>query len=578
MSASHEQSGDQNETAWVDRRRSRERRQSTARVLLGTVLVVAVLYVGRKFFMPLALAFLFAFLLRPLVARLERFLPRVVSVFLALALAIGMLGLGAWALYGQSVALAHEVSQYSENLEKKLSILKLSQDEGFAALERTLQRITRSATAEDDPDLKVRVVRGDSLAERYERIAPTAEGVATGFLVVFLVFFLLMDREKIRDRVLRIAGRAHLTVTTQAIGEMTERISRYLLTLLALNVSFGILIGLGLFLMGVPHALLWGVLAALLRFVPYIGAVLSAGLPTFLAAAVFPGWLIPLGVLAMFVIADQLLAGLVEPSVIGHSVGVSPVALLTAAIFWGWLWGPVGLLLAVPITVCLTAGGEFIPGLRIFTILFADEAPLENYLSFYNRLLLRDRVGAWTMAERHAAHHSMEDTFIHLFIPTLAFATDELQRRRITRTQDNFIRDTIRELVVRIGDRYADNSNGSGRRFVASPVGGQRLAFSLLMLAQILRAQGDTVDTVTECDAEELVQYIHETKPDSLLISCSRESDLADGLKMIETARTSFPAMTILAGGSAFASNSEAAMQAGATAVATSLEEARRKL
>lgn len=566
------------DAAWVDRRRANERRQSTARVLLGSVIVVAVLYVGRKFFIPLSLAFLFAFLLRPLVAVLERFLPRVVSVVLALSLTVGILGLGAWALYGQSVALAHEVTAYSGNLERKLAIFKRSPDGAFAALERTLQRITESAESENNPDLKVRVVEGTSLGERYERIAPTAEGVATGFLVVFLVFFLLLDREQIRDRTLRIAGRAHLTVTTQAIGEMTERISRYLLTLLALNLSFGVLISVGLMLLGVPHWPLWGVLAALLRFVPYIGAVLSAGLPTFLALAVFDGWLIPLAVLALFVIADQLLAGLVEPSVIGHSVGVSPIALLIAAIFWGWLWGPVGLLLAVPIMVCLTAGGEYIPALRIFTLLFADEAPLENYLSFYNRLLLRDRVGAWAMAERHAAQYSMEDTFTHLFVPTLAFSTDELNRKRITRPQDNFIKDTVRELVMRIGDRYADNSNGGGRRYVASSVAGQRLSFSMLMLAQVLRSGGDTVDIVTECDAAELAEYVKEVRPAGLILSCSRPADLEAGISVLRHIRKEFPTLPILTGGGGFVSNGEKVLQAGATSVAASLEDARSKL
>lgn len=564
---------------FVDRRsEAHNRRQSTARVLLGSLIVVAVLYLARQFFIPLALAVLFAFLLRPMVARLERFLPRVVSVLAALAITLTILGAGAWALYGQSVSLAHEVASYSGNLEQKLSIFRSSPDGPFAALERTLQRITESAETDSGPDLKVTVVEGNTLGERYARLAPSIEAVATAFLVVFLVFFLLMDREQIRDRVLRVAGRAHLTVTTQAIGETTERISRYLLTILALNVSFGILIGIGLFLMGVPHALLWGVLAAVLRFVPYIGAVLSAALPTFLALAVSPGWLLPLGVMALFLIADQILAGLVEPAVVGHRVGVSPIALLLAAIFWGWLWGPVGLLLATPITVVLTASGEFIPGLRIFTILFADEAPLENYLSFYNRLLLRDRVGAWRLAERYAEQQSMQDAFVDLFIPTLAFSTDEMQRRRITRAQDNFIKDTIRELIIRIGDRWADNADGSGRRFVASGTNAQRLSFSMLMLSQLLRSQGDSVDNVSDVTGEELGDYVDEVVPVALLLSCTRPADLEAGLRTVQYIRERFPRLEIIVGGSGFATGSQAAMDAGASLVVSSLDEALSRL
>lgn len=564
--------------AFIDRREARDRRQSTARVLLGTLIVVVVLYVARAFFIPLALAFLFAFLLRPLVARIERMVPRTLAVLFALGLTLALIVVGAWALYGQAVELAQEVTAYSGNLERKLSIFKQSPDGALAALERTLQRIADSGGTTDGPDLKVSVVEGNTLAERYERFAPTIEFVASSFFVVFLVFFLLMDREQIRDRVLRIAGRAHLTVTTQAIGETTERISRYLVTLLAINLSFGVLIGVGLLLMGVPHWFLWGVLAAILRFVPYIGAVLSAGLPTFLSLAYFEGWLVPLGVLALFVIADQVLAGIVEPAVIGHSVGVSPIALLLAAIFWGFLWGPVGLLLATPITVSLVAGGEFIPGLRIFTILFADEAPLENYLSLYNRLLLRDRVGSWTFAERYADRQSMKELFVDIFVPTVAFSTDELKRGRISRAQDNFIKDTIRELVIRIGDRWADNADRSGRLFVASGTCGQRLSFSMLMLAQLLRAEGDTVDTVNDVQPEELADYVGESNAMAILLSCSRAEDVESGLETIALLRERFPSTEIVVGGTGFATSAHAAMEAGATFVASSLDDAYRRL
>src|SRR5207247_4214050 len=183
-----------------------------------------------------------------------------------------------------------------------------------------------------------------------------------------LVFFLLKEREQMRDKLLRLAGRAHLTVTTQAIGETSARISRYLLTFALLNIGFGTLIGMGLFFLGVPHAPLWGVIAGMLRFVPYVGAILSASLPTFLSLAVFPNWYIPLAVLGLFVLIDQLIGGFVEPIVVGHSVGVSPIALLVSAIFWGWLWGPVGLLLAETISVCIIFGGVFLLAVGVFIV------------------------------------------------------------------------------------------------------------------------------------------------------------------------------------------------------------------
>ncbi|HEX6160685.1 MAG TPA: AI-2E family transporter, partial [Thermoanaerobaculia bacterium] len=341
-----------------DKRGTTDRRQSNTRILLGTVIVVAVLHLGRPVIVPVALAILFAFLLTPIVGYLERtFLRRTGAIVLSLGLTAVALGFGGWWLYAQFNAVAKELAGTTRNVEEKLRFLRNTAGGGLLeAFERTVQRVVEVREPET-ADLKVRVLpERKTIAERYEEVAPTAEAVAAIFLVVVVVFFFLRDRESLRDKLLRMAGRAHLTVTTQAIGETSQRISRYLLTIAALNVGFGLLIGLGLWLLRVPHAGLWGVLAGLLRFVPYIGAVLSAAGPTFLAFAVFPNWYTALAVLGLFIFSDQLIGGFIEPIVVGHRVGVSPIALLLAAIFWGWLWGPVGLLLATPITVCLTVG------------------------------------------------------------------------------------------------------------------------------------------------------------------------------------------------------------------------------
>ncbi|MEO8035619.1 MAG: AI-2E family transporter, partial [Acidobacteriota bacterium] len=387
-------------------KRAEDRRQSHTRILSVSVVVIGVLYLAKPVVVPVALAILFAFLLTPIVAVLERtFLRRAGAVVLALGLVVTGLATGGWWLYQQFNGVAREfaVAATSGRIEEKLKFLRHNSGGTLAVVERTLQRVADSTEKVEQADLKVRVIpEKRNLADRYKILAPTAELIASCFLVIVLVFFLMQDREQLRDKMLRLAGRAHLTVTTQAIGETSERISRYLLTIALLNIGFGLLIGVGLALLGVPHAPLWGVCAGLLRFVPYVGAVLSAALPTFLSFAVFPNWYIPLAVLGLFVLTDQLIGGFIEPIVVGHRVGVSPIALLVSAIFWGWLWGPVGLLLATPISVCLTVGGEFIPALRIFSIMFGTEDPLEGYLSFYNRLLLRDRTGAISIADRHA--------------------------------------------------------------------------------------------------------------------------------------------------------------------------------
>jgi predicted PurR-regulated permease PerM len=565
-------------TAPLADKRIQERRQSTARTFAATLVVMAVLYVARQVFIPIALAILFAFLLTPIVALLERsFLRRTGATLVALSLAVSIIGLGGWWIYQQVNSLAKEIAAAatSGNIEKKLRFLRHSPGGTLAVVERTLQKVTESTEKVERPDLKVRVVPDKkSIAERYRDIAPTVEFVAFPFLVVVLVFFLLQDREQLRDKMLRLAGRAHLTVTTQAIGETSQRISRYLLTISLINIGYGTLIGVGLFLLDVPHAALWGVVSGLMRFVPYVGAVLSASLPTFLAFAIFPQWYTALGVLGLYVLTDQLLGGVIEPLVVGHRVGVSPIALLISAIFWGWLWGPVGLLLATPISVCLTVGGEFIPALRVFSIMFGTEDPLEGYLSFYNRLLLRDRTGAIAIADRHAEDESMDEIFNNLFIPTLTFAAEELERKRITTANDHFIKDVTRELIIRLGDRNAGVMDPP-RHLVAVSVAGERLSLGTLMLTQVLRAEGFTVDYFTELPEEELVAFVKEVNPEALLTSCSNPSHIEQGLALLSLLAETFPDLTIVAGGSGFASDLQQTLASGATHVPTTLQEAK---
>src|SRR5437762_2687421 len=560
-------------------KRAQDRRQSNLRVLFLTIVVIAVLYLAKPVVVPLALAILFAFLLTPIVSVLERsFLRRVGAIVLSLGLATTILGLGGWWIYQQFNLVAREVADAvaSGKIEQKLRFLKKTTGGTLAVVERTLQRVTeQTADRSERPDLKVRVVNDQrNIAQRYKAFAPTVEVVFATFLVVVLVFFLMKEREQIRDKMLRLAGRAHLTVTTQAIGETSQRISRYLLTIAFLNVCFGILIGLGLFLLRVPHAPLWGVLAGLLRFVPYVGAVLSAALPTFLSIAVFPNWYTPLACLGLFVLADQLIGGFIEPIVVGHRVGVSPIALLVSAIFWGWLWGPVGLLLATPISVCLTVGGEFIPALRVFSIMFGAEDPLEGYLSFYNRLLLRDRTGAIAIADRHAESDTMEEMFTDLFIPTLTFAQEELERRRITPAHDHFIKDVIRELIIRFGDRNAGTPDPN-RHIVAVSVAGERLSLGTLMLTQILRTESYSVDYFTDLPNEELISFITEVKPEAVFVSCANLDHLDSGYELLQALAAHFPDLLIVAGGSAFARDRERTIAAGATFVPTTLAEAK---
>src|SRR4051812_25674606 len=558
-------------TPFSDKRATQDRRgQSQSRILFITVVVIAILYLAKPVCVPIALAILFAFLLTPIVSLLERTpLRRTGAIVISLGLIVTGLGFGGWWLSQQLNDVAKEFNQAatSTKIKQKLRFLK-PQSSTFALVQKTLDRVTEATTADQErAALTVRVIPDPKdFANKYKTFAPTIELIAAAFLVVVLVFFLLQDREQMRDKMLRLAGRAHLTVTTQAIGETGQRISRYLLTIALLNIGFGLLIGLGLWALRVPHAALWGVLAGLLRFIPYIGAVLSAAAPTFLAFAVFPNWYTALAVLGLFVFSDQLIGGFIEPIVVGHRVGVSPVALLVAAIFWGWLWGPVGLLLATPITVCLTVGGEFIPALRIFSIMFGSEDPLEGYLSFYNRLLLRDRTGAIAIADRYAETATMEEIFNDLFIPTLSFAQEELDRKRITQAHDHFIKDVVRELIIRFGDRNSGTPDPT-KHIVGVSVAGERLSLGTLMLTQLLRSEGYTADYFTALPEQELVAFINEVKPEAVFVSCANQDHLEQGYALLQLLSANFPDLGIVAGGSAFSRDRGKTLSAGATYV-----------
>ena len=564
--------------AFSDQRAVSERRQGNhARSLFVAVVVIAILYLAKPVVVPVALAVLFAFLLTPIVALLERtFLRRTGAVVLALGLVVAGLGGGGWWIYQQLNTVAHEFTETStlHRVEQRLRPLWRGGFAAFTRLEKTLTKVTEPQNAPEKP-LPVRVVdESSTIRDRYRAVTPTVGFVASTFLVVVLVFFLLQDREQLRDKMLRLAGRAHLTVTTQAIGETSERISRYLLTFALLNLGFGTLIAIGLLLLGVPHWALWGVMAGLLRFVPYIGAMLSAVFPTFVSLAFFPNWYTPLAVMGLFVLSDQLIGGFIEPIVVGHRVGISPIALLVAAIFWGWLWGPVGLLLSTPISVCLTVGGEFIPAMRIFSIVFGAEDPLEGYLSFYNRLLMRDRTSAIAIADRHAETDTMEEMFADLFIPTLTFAQEELDRKRITPAHDHFIKDVIRELIIRFGDRNAA-PQGEDRHLVAVSVAGERLSLGTLMLTQLLRSEGYAIDYFTDLPDDELIAFIGDVRPEAVFVSCTNVDHLETGYGLIQLIASNLQDLLIVAGGSAFSRDRSRTLAAGATYVPSTLAEAK---
>jgi predicted PurR-regulated permease PerM len=359
--------------------------------ILG-ILLIGCLALAWEVLLPLALAVLVAFILTPLVARLQRSgLGRVPSVILVSSGAMALvLGFGA-VIVLQLRSLVIELPQYRDNIKQKVAAFQSAGPGSLMVkVQDAISELTEqpSGSAQAAP-LPVEV-RPSAPARVQALITPALSLSAQFALVSILVVFMLARHEDVRDRLIGLVGRGRLTDTTRALDEASRRVSRYLSMQLIINTCFGLALGLCLFLIGVPQAILWGLLVGALRFVPYLGSPLGGLMLVTLSVAVFPSWGQPLAVLGVFLVLEVLTANVMEPLLFGHSTGVAPIALLFAAAFWAWLWGPLGLLLSTPLTVCLVVFGRYVPGLECFGILLSDEPALPPEKRYYQRLLARD--------------------------------------------------------------------------------------------------------------------------------------------------------------------------------------------
>jgi predicted PurR-regulated permease PerM len=412
------------------------------------VVVVGVLYLAREVLMPVTLAVLLSFVLAPLANLLRSLrLGRVPSVFVAVLLALGVvLALGG--LIGTQLAdLAQQTPRYQYTIQRKIEAVRsvtlgnLSSLIGRIGLRlqpRTPDQGARPpsregseppAGAEQKP-LPVEVHQPDpSPLEMAQRILAPVLGPISTLAIVFVVsIFMLLQREDLRDRLIRLFGSRDLHRTTIAMNEAAERLSRYFLTQLAINATFGVIIGLGLFVIGVPSPILWGVIGTLLRFVPYVGAVLSAVLPAALAAAVDPGWTMLAWTAGLYFVVELVTGQVVEPWAYGHSTGLSPISVVVAATFWTWLWGPIGLILSTPLTLCLVVLGRHVDRLAFLDVILGDSPPLTPIENFYQRMLAGDPDEAQDQAEQLLKEMPLSAYYDEVVVKGLQLAERDLER------------------------------------------------------------------------------------------------------------------------------------------------------
>lgn len=449
-------------------------------VVLTTIAVFATLKFGKDVFLPLAIAMLITFALSPLVSRLRNLgLPMIASVLTTVLMAFAAIGIFVLVVAGQVGQLAEELPKFQDNIVSKLEALQTAGPENgvVARLSRMAAEMNAQiaavvpaggGAAPSDGPLAVEVIENRSTLETLQDlVVPLVKPVATAGLVIVVVVFMLLERDELRDRFIRLVGQNDINRTTQVIEDAGSKVGTYLLIQLLVNVIYAIPIGIGLMLIGVPNPVLWGMLTLVLRFVPYIGPILAAIFPLFLAFAVSPGWTTVLWTAALFVAVEMISSNVIEPWLYGSRTGVSPLAIIIAAIFWTWIWGPLGLVLSTPLTVCLVVVGRYIPQFAVFDVMFGDRPVLAAHSRLYQRLLVGDAVESTLRAEEMLEEDFITDYHRDVGIPALLLAQADYERGVLSQAQLTRFADTAELMLIEL-QQVVDEELSEAQRVIAA--------------------------------------------------------------------------------------------------------------
>lgn len=574
------------------------------RLLEAVVLIVLTLYFGRPVLLPVAIAILLTFLLAPAVSWFEaKRVPRGPAVLLVGSIIFASLGLIVWKTSEQFSDLVNHLPEYQENLRAKVRTLQDNMPGAFQRISETMSEVSKdldqtSETIEGADTSKspgsravdptpVTVVPGSQgpLERVWMTLSSVVGPLGSAAVVTILVIFMLITREDLRNRLVRLVGTRQVNLTTKTMDEMSSRISRYLLMNALVNGGFGLVVGLGLFALGVHYAALWGFLAAILRFVPYIGPIVASVLPVAMAVVQSPGWTQPILALSLFIVLELVTNNFVEPLVYGKSAGISTVALLLAAVFWAWLWGPLGLMLSVPLTVVLAVLGRYLPPLRPLWVLLGDEAPLEPYVQYYQRLLATDTDEAVEVVEDYGKAHTPIEACDDILLPALALAERDQERGELPQATQHYIWEATRQVVE---DLFPEPTAASATHdapasvhrlyIIGTPAQDAADEMALAMLSNLAPANVEFAATPIKMLASELIGHLTERRPALVCISSLGPVGMAHTRYLCKRLHMAFPNLPILASRWAYSGDREKFAQAmqsrGASFVATSLGEA----
>lgn len=420
----------------------------------GCVLVVVVLYWAQAVLVPVALAILLTFVLTPPVTWLQRWVGGAAAVLIVVTLVFTALGLAGWGLARQMDYLVQDLPSYRSNIRAKIADVRGAGKGGTVEkLKASLEDIqtdlgaVASRKGTSSRPIVVTVPQATGLTG-FSWLGPLVGPISTAGVVVVMVIFMLLERRDLRDRLIGMFGHGQLAITTKAFDEAGTRVSRQLLMQSLVNMMYGIAVGIGLYFLDVPYPLVWAMLGAALRFIPYVGPVLAAGAPILISLAALPGWKRPLEVVALFTALELFTNLVLETVLYAGAAGVSQVALLVSVAFWTWLWGPLGLLMATPLTVCLVVLGKHVPGLQFFCTLMADIPALAPEYGYYQRLLARDQSEAADLIERHIRTEPVRTVYDALILPALNYAERDRIERRLSPEEEASVIDATRELIA----------------------------------------------------------------------------------------------------------------------------------
>jgi predicted PurR-regulated permease PerM len=583
--------------------------------LIPAAIVVAGLYFGRPVLLPLVIATLLAFALAPLVARLRHIgIGRISSVLLSALVSVGILVAVGFYLGNQLVQLTDQLPQYQSNLVQKIQTLRgTAMDDGFIGRTSSMLKTLRNSVSGPRPSnslspepsaTSTRTAQQPIPVEIRERDATPLELlltiagpllvplVAAGIVLVFVIFILLR-KEDLRDRFIRLAGSADMQRTTLLLDEGAERLSHYLLLQTAINVGFGIVIAAGLWLIEIPNPVLWALVAAILRFVPYIGVPLATIPPIVLALSVDPGWHMLAWTLLLFVIAEIIVGQAIEPWLYGKKMGLSAVAVVISATFWTWLWGPLGLLLSTPLTMCLVVLGRHVEHLQFLEVLLGDRPPLAAEEALYLRMLGDDADEAAAEAETFLNENSLCCYYDDVVLKALGLAQADINRGALDADRVVRVNETTQALIQNLSYLASDKDSGAdtakdAARARSTPltksvlcIGGRgRLdEAAALLLMHLLEEQGTGAQVVTSAEVSASNVDKLDTKDTTIVCLCYLDpGNLARARYLMRRIRHHFPASKIIAAFWGFKKETNEVAQAMGCEIVTELKEAVEKI